>query len=864
MPETLEVCIVSGSYQAHGDATVVELWCRARDGRSVLLLVRGLVPHVEIAEPGVGGGGNGLEARLAAVRDMPDVVRVHAPVDKWTDLGVKPHWRVDVRQPFVVPKLREKLAVSWAVSSADILFVQRLLLDGDLGPHISARVEALPMDGDAIRAAGGRGLYPVDMVATASVEDLATVEPFAAPLVTLSFDLETSITHGTILCAAAVVQRGDVFATHTFDGAEEEILEGMTRLVREADPDIITGYNIDNFDLPKVAERSKALAGRDAMRRAALAGWGRVPALEDAATGRRPALFADRGQSRTWSMTGRAVMDAWWQARMTLRPKRESLKFVSELLFPEREDLRKMDVDASQMDREWAERPDVVLEYCARDALLPIEILDAISATARKEALAAVAKVPLETAIAGTTSQWLDSLTIRLADREGVAVPMTRRGGRSDAITGGYVHEVEAGVHPWVAVLDFKSMYPSIMIQHNICHTTRVDAARGDVPEDASHIHEAPTGTRFVTREVREGLVPRLLQTLMARRDAHKAEMKAASDEVERAFHDQMQFAVKILMNSFYGVFASAFYRFTHPDIGSAITGWARANIKGGIRSIEEGGNQVVYSDTDSVFCAAPVPEDAPRRDPRNVTARGALETRSAAELSAWDSAVATLNEFGQTLAVRYSVEGAELEYEKGLAVFFSHGAKKRYVGRVVYPESELLIRGYEVRRTDSFELLNRTMMDTFEKILDGDHAAAVQDIIAVIRRIKAGEVDPADLVISRGCKGKLRKDGSVDFAAVYDNPDGLPYVQAARKRIDRGLSFTPGMKVGYIITDARHRPLTVEPWLVDEIGEAPPKPDADFYADRLARAMGRITEAFGWSRDDLLKGNRQATLFSF
>ena len=147
---------------------------------------------------------------------------------------------------------------------------------------------------------------------------------------------------------------------------------------------------------------------------------------------------------------------------------------------------------------------------------------------------------------------------------------------------------------------------------------------------------------------------------------------------------------------------------------------------------------------------------------------------------------------------------------------------------------------------------------------LDGDHAAAVQDIIAVIRRIKAGEADPADLVISRGCKGKLRKDGSVDFAAVYDNPDGLPYVQAARKRIDRGLSFTPGMKVGYIITDARNRPLTVEPWLVDEIGEAAPKPDADFYADRLARAMGRITEAFGWSRDDLLKGNRQATLFSF
>ena len=66
---------------------------------------------------------------------------------------------------------------------------------------------------------------------------------------------------------------------------------------------------------------------------------------------------------------GRCVMDAWWEARMTLRPKRETLKFVSELLFPEREELRKMDVDASRMDEEWAARPDVVLEYCAQDAL---------------------------------------------------------------------------------------------------------------------------------------------------------------------------------------------------------------------------------------------------------------------------------------------------------------------------------------------------------------------------------------------------------------------------------------------------------------------------------------------------------------
>ena len=154
--------------------------------------------------------------------------------------------------------------------------------------------------------------------------------------------------------------------------------------------------------------------------------------------------------------------------------------------------------------------------------------------------------------------------------------------------------------------------------------------------------------------------------------------------------------------------------------------------------------------------------------------------------------------------------------------------------------------------------------MSTFESILDGDSHTSVQDVIALIKKIRSGEVDSADLIISRSCKGKVLKDGTVDFAAVYSNPDGLPYVQAAKKRIARGLQFTPGMKVDYIVTDAKKRPLTVEPWLVAETGDVPPVPDWEFYAERVARAMGRITEAFGWSDKELLAGNRQSTLFSF
>ena len=113
------------------------------------------------------------------------------------------------------------------------------------------------------------------------------------------------------------------------------------------------------------------------------------------------------------------------------------------------------------------------------------------------------------------------------------------------------------------------------------------------------------------------GTVPALLEDLMAQRDEHKAAIKQAKsdgDEAAEAFHDAMQYAVKILMNSFYGVFASGFYRFTHRDLGSSITAWARQNIKGIIAAVEQEGHGVVYSDTDSIFVRSPVDADAPRQ----------------------------------------------------------------------------------------------------------------------------------------------------------------------------------------------------------------------------------------------------------
>ena len=879
----VQSCVVHASYvmdsSTHSD-TLIELWCRAREGHSVLLLVSGMKPWFEISQPGKPNANQDSQALLKQVSSIKGVTKIHDPVDKWSRHGVKPHWKVEIERPWMMTatshQIRNKLEKDWELTSADIQFVNRLFLDNDIGPHISCDCEVLwagkgapsellaelpeshkgessRMDAaQRIKTAGGSGLYPVDLIVTCDYSDVVRSEPFPTPFVMMSFDLETSIVEETILCAAVVIQQGDREEVFEFKGSETDILSGISRLVREKDPDIITGYNIDNFDLPRIQMRARALAKKgDYSSAAEMFGWGRVPILES----EEKRLIPQREKNRrTWGIYGRCVLDAWWQARMVLRPKRETLKYVCRLLWPDDDDLHKMDVDASKMDKEWADRPDVVMKYCVQDTILPLRILKKISAVKRKEALASVAAVPLEIAISGTTSQWIDSLVIRLADRENVAVPRTNRGGSGDQIVGGYVHEVEAGVHRWIAVLDFKSMYPAIMISNNICYTTRIDekARPDEVPKEG--FHESPHGAKYLPAETRRGLVPRLLEDLMDLRTHHKSALKEAQesgDVASEQFHYEMQFAVKILMNSFYGVFASKFYRFTHEDLGSSITAWARSNIKSIIKQLEEENHHVVYSDTDSVFVQAPVKEGVPDKPTDE-------------DASLWNGAVKDLVEFGQQIAERFTKEGAELEFETGLSSFFSHGAKKRYVGQMVWPESKLLIRGYEVRRTDSFTILTDAMTELFEMILDGESDQAVQHCIDLIKKVRNGDVSPRDLVISKSCKGKVGNNGEIDFTSVYANPDRLVNVRAAKQRIAAGLAFTPGMKVGWLVTDASKSPMGITAWLEDETGEIQTDYDPEFYIKRLATALGRITEAFGWSADDLIKGNRQATLFSF
>ena len=768
---TWDLRLIGSSFVQDGGGACIELFGRARTGESVTVLASGFKPYFFVVDPApelkdLLPKEEGIESaepdRLLYKSEVHDVLKV-----TFSDPRKLSEWRNAIRK-----KNR--------ILSGDIPHHHRFFYDNDMGACI--RVTGKPSDRQ----------YGTDVVI--EMESFENIEAFDPGLRILSFDVENSVEHDTLYTICAVIHdRDGIRACEPAVGTEEEIIRAFAEIIRKEDPDVITGYNIDNYDIRKIDERAKACKVRDPMP------WGR--------DGSQPRLVNDR----FWRVKGRVICDAWWAVRRELRPKQETLNAVSMQILGE----QKLDVDPKHMDREWAENPGKVKEYCIKDAELALRILIEVGTVRKGMDLSYVSKLTLEDVLTSGSSQLVDSLLIRMADRNKVGVPpMGARTSSGEQIEGGYVHSMTPGLYHWVCVLDFKSMYPSLIIAKNICFTTL--SPDGEI--------KSPSGARFMSKERRVGLLPQLLSDLMNERDSIKKRMKQTSDDHEKHYLDGLQAAVKVLMNTFYGVFASSFYRFTDKSIGSAITSFARSNIKGIIETVESEGISVIYSDTDSVFMQSP-----------DHTLEGAVN-------------------FGGKMADRFSKDGGILEFEKLLEPMFTHGMKKRYVGKVVWPEAsdELLVRGYEMRRSDSFDLQSDLLAGLFEKILAEENSEALETVRRTVQNTLKGEVPIGSLVISRTCKG----------LDAYENPERMANVQAARKMIDRGYEFIPGMKVSWIVTDGSSTPQKVEPYVsgVPFVG----KPDYRYYAERIAQTASRITEVFGWTEKDLMTGNQRADLFSF
>ena len=778
MTDTWDVRILTASYRREGpqEEPVIEIFGRTREGKSITVEHWGFKPYFYAVRPS--------QVLVSYFSKDSEVLKV-----EFVDLEVQGHKtpcaKVTLQHPWKTPEYRERARKHGSdVLAADIPFAHRFIFDLDLPACV--RVHGAPTTGK----------YTTDLVVKA--ERFEPCEPFNPRLKVLSFDIENTIKDPTILCLGLAWREDGELKTDILSGREKDIILGFIEFVRKHDPDVITGYNIDGYDLPIMEQRAQ------------VHGISSLPLSRDGQG------ISNIGE-RFWRAHGRIIADAWWAVKLELHPKQETLDAVSRWLLGE----GKHDVDRVHMEDEWAKDREKVMEYCKKDADLALRVLEKVARLDKAMDLAVVSKLPVDDAFSNRTSTMIDSILIRAADRRGVGVPMTRVGAGGKSIEGGYVHSLEPGLYEWVIALDFSSMYPSIIIEKNICFTTLSDA--GTI--------ESPIGVKFLNAQQRVGLLPTILGNLLKDRREVKAKLKTEKDPEKRAYYDRLQAAIKVLMNAFYGVLASSFYRFTNPQIGASITAFARENIKSVISQLEADGVRVTYSDTDSIFL------ESPAKDTEGSVA------------------------FGRKVAERFSSGNVNMELERVFRSFFSHGKKKRYAAKTAWPVAdELIVRGYEIRRTDAFNLQSEGQKRVFDLVLDNNIEGAVKLAKDLVADVRAGRI-PQDMVPEDGEPLEpLVISRTVAEDSRYVNPDSMSNVLAARKMKELGYEVVPGMKVSWIVVDARKAPMHIEPWVSGRPFEH--KPDWEYYARRVAQTLSYVTEIYGWDERALLMGTVQADLF--
>jgi DNA polymerase-2 len=723
--------------------------------------------------------------------DVEQAARLGSPAPQptdWRTFDGAPVARIELAAPSDVPPLRDRLhAAGIDTFEADVRFASRYLIERGIkgGCEIS---------GEATRGERIAWLFDNPTLAPATVE--------IAPRV-LSFDIETDPTGSKLLAISLyadgidevliVDPKNRAMPPHAVRCADEkDALELFCERVRTFDPDVLTGWNTIDFDLTalqRIAARVRHPfeLGRDA----------------GALKLRKAEGYFGSGQA---NVPGRLVLDGIDLLRGAfVRMEDYSLDAVAREVLGEGKavagDVRDR---IAEIQHNYAHDLPAFALYARTDARLALQIVEKLNLVPLAFARSALTGMTPDRVAASIAS--FDFLYLSALERLKIVAPTVR----SDdsrvhaAQQGGHVLEPVTGLHENVWVFDFKSLYPSIIRTFNIDPLAYVAT-----PRPGDDLVETPGGA--FRRE--PAILPRMLDALFPRREAAK-----------RAGDDVASQAIKILMNSFYGVLGTPACRFSNPALANSITGLGRELLLTSKAWFEGRGFEVLYGDTDSLFVLSG------RSDPEAALAE-------ARELAA------TLNvDLDRLIAERWRVASKlELEFEKlYVKLFLPHargsarGASKRYAG-LIYGQDEVEFVGMEVVRRDWTALAKQVQRELYRRLFANEPVDAY--LADVVRQVRSGALDDA-LVYRKN----LRKSAD-DYTAATP-----PHVAAARK------STQPqGRLISYVMTTAGAEPLDNRKHPLDR----------EHYVAKQVRPVAEpVLETLGLDFERAIGDQRQAELF--
>jgi DNA polymerase-2 len=665
------------------------------------------------------------------------------PTDKCSFAGAAV-CRLEVEIPQDVPGLRDRLhAADIETFEADVRFAMRYLIDRDIKGGCEIDGAWIPGNGVA-RVYSNPTLRPVEV----------DVEPRV-----LSFDIETD-GKGDGLLAISLYAPG-VDEVLIVDSADRPMPEHATRCaderaaldafcarVKEFDPDVLMGWNVIDFDLT-VLQRVAARLNHPFL-------LGREPG---AIRLRKAEGYFGSGQA---SIPGRLALDGIDLLRGAfVRMDEYSLDAVAREVLGEGKavagDVRDR---IAEILHNYQHDLAAFALYARTDARLAFDIVGRLNLVRLAWARSRLTGMTPDRVAASIAS--FDFLYLTELERQGVVAPSVRADDSRvhAAQQGGHVLEPVTGLHRNVWVFDFKSLYPSIIRTFNIDPLSYEEQPS----PDADLIRTA--GAAFARTPA---ILPRMLDELFPRRDA----AKKAGDGVASN-------AIKILMNSFYGVLGTPACRFYNPALANAITGTGRELLLWSKAWFEAAGFKVLYGDTDSLFV------DSHTDDPARARARGG------------DLAAALNSELDRYIHERWRVASRlELEFEKLYLKLFlprarhsTRGASKRYAGLSGADADSIEFIGMEVVRRDWTALAKQVQRELYQRLFTDQSVDAY--LADVVKKVRNGELDGA-LVYRKN----LRKDAD-EYTATTP-----PHVAAARKS-----SQPPGRLISYVMTTAGAEPL--------------------------------------------------------
>ena len=563
----------------------------------------------------------------------------------------------------------------------------------------------------------------------------------------------------------------------TRDADDETTIKAFMEYLQDYDPDIIASFGGNTFDLPFLLERARRCGLKL-----------RLDRLE---------TEPHRSAYGHISVTGRANIDLADFSDEIQKVKVKTLENITAFLgiSGQRGESPIEYVEYAKYWEDPKKRTELV-KLSQGKAKLILGLANELLGFA--EELSSLSGLPLDQVGAAAVGFRIESYIMRQALSCGELVP-PRLERPYQPYQGGIVLKPVPGLHEDVAVLDFKSMYPSLMIAFNISPDTYVPPKEPDPP---GGVNTAPEiGHRF--KKTPPGLYAKVLRSLIQTRDAAREEMKRLKPG-SSAYKvlDARQRAIKVMTNAAYGYAGWTGARWYMHEVAEAAAAWGRETITTAIDMARKTGLQVIYGDTDSIFVK-------------------------------YDKA--KTGEFTKAIETKL---GLEIRPDEIFTRVLFTEAKKRYAG--LLPDGSLDIVGLEVARGDWTEAAKTVQEGVLSILLkEKDVKKAAAYVREEVSRLRSGRVPLPQLVIWKTLT-KNPKEYTVRAA----------HVEAAKHLADKGWHVTVGDKVGYVITKGKGQLYQrAMPYVFSKLEDV----DLAYYEEQqIIPSAVRVLGMFGVSKADL------------